>query len=160
MVDTVFLMNRSLKPPFLTSKFQHMKKIAVTFIITALFFTACNSKADDKKTTDTYEKGKMAVEQIEKKNPERFLSVSGYDKRNILGQTVIKGSIVNKAKMVSFKDVDIKLSFYSKTGALLEEDHEVIYETVEPGASKSFKTKYFAAKGTDSVAMKVITAKY
>ncbi|CAN5778543.1 hypothetical protein BH11BAC4_BH11BAC4_23570 [soil metagenome] len=130
------------------------------FSLTALFFTACNSHADDKKTADLYEKGKAAVEQAEKKNPERFLAVSGNNKKNILGQTVIKGAIFNKGKIVSFKDVDIKLSFYSKTGALLEEDHEVIYETVEPGASKSFKTKYFAARGTDSVAMKVISAKY
>ena len=62
--------------------------------------------------------------------------------------------------MVTFKDIDVKLSFYSKTGALLEEDHEVVYESVNPGGSAGFKTKYFAPKGTDSVAMKVISAKY
>ena len=137
-----------------------MKKISITVIIAALLFTACKGKADDKKTTDIYEKGKLTVEEIEKKNPERFLTVSGNDKKNILGQTVIRGTIINNGKMVSFKDVDIKLSFYSKTGALLEEDHEVIYETIAPRDSKNFKTKYFAAKGTDSVGMKVISAKY
>ena len=137
-----------------------MKKISIAIIIATLFFTACNGKTDDKKTTDTYEKGKLTVEEIEKKNPERFLSVSGNDKKNLLGQTVIKGTLINHGKMVSFKDVDIKLSFYSKTGALLEEDHEVVYETIAPGDSKNFKTKYFAAKGTDSVGMKVISAKY
>jgi len=137
-----------------------MKKTMLTALTAVVLFTACNSKTDDKKTNDTYEKGKLTVEEIEKKTPERFLSVSGNDKRNLLGQTVIKGAISNKAKMVSFKDVDIKLSFYSKTGALLEEDHEVIYETIDPGETKSFKTKYFAAKGTDSVAMKVISAKF
>ena len=137
-----------------------MKKILLLCGIAAFFLTACNSKADDKKATDNYEKGKLAVEEAEKKHPERFLTVGGNDKRNLLGQTVIKGTIINNAKMVSFKDVDIKLSFYSKTGALLEEDHEVIYETVGPGESKHFKSKYFAAKGTGSVAMKVISAKY
>lgn len=137
-----------------------MKKLIILCGITALFFTACNSNGDSKHTTDDYEKGKQAIEETEKKYPERFLTVGGNDKRNLLGQTVIKGSIINKGKIVSFKDIDVKLSFYSKTGALLEEDHEIIYETVAPGESKSFKTKYFAAKGTDSVAMKVITAKY
>ena len=137
-----------------------MKKIMLIAFITSLLFTTCKVKEDERKTADSYEKGKLTVEEIEKKNPERFLSVTGNDKRNLLGQTVIKGILVNKGKMVSFKDVDIKLSFYSKTGALLEEDHEVIYETVAPGESKSFKTKYFAAKGTDSVGMKVIAAKY
>jgi len=136
-----------------------MKRKGIIYIIFILFFTSCSNKADEKKAADNYEKGKLTVAEIEQKNPERFLTVSGRDKKNILGQTVIKGSILNNAKMVSFKDIDVKLSFYSKTGALLEEDHEVIYETVEPGKSKSFKTKYFAAKGTDSVAMKVISAK-
>jgi hypothetical protein len=128
-----------------------------------LFFTACtgNSKSKtDAKTNDAYEKGKLSVEEIEKKNPEKFLSVSGSDRRNILGQTVVKASIVNHAKMVDFKDIEIKLSFYSKTGALLEEDHETVYQSIHPGGSASFKSKYFAPKGTDSVGLTVTRAKY
>ena len=136
-----------------------MKKTSILLLITVLFFGACKSKVDEKKQADNYEKGKMTVAEIEQKNPERFLAVSGRDKKNLFGQTVIKGNIINHAKMVSFKDIDIKLFFYSKTGALLEEDHEIIYETLDPGEGKSFKTKYFAPRGTDSVAMKVITAK-
>ncbi len=137
-----------------------MKKIMFTAFVAGLLFTSCKAKEDEKKTVDTYEKGKLTVEEIEKQHPERFLSVSGDNKKNLLGQTVVKGTLVNRGKMVSFKDVDIKLSFYSKTGALLEEDHEVIFETIAPGNSKNFKTKYFAAKGTDSVGIKVISAKY
>ncbi len=137
-----------------------MKKIMLLYVLAGFFITSCNSSDDEKKTANTYEKVKLTVEEIEKKNPERFLSATGYEKKNLIRQTVVKGTIVNNAKMVSFKDIDIKLSFYSKTGALLEEDHEMIYETIAPGDSKSFKTKFFAAKGTDSVAVKVVSAKY
>ena len=153
-------MARPLKHGHYYSKTRIMKKTTILAVTIILFLLACKGKQYDKKTTDNYEKGKLTIEEIEKKNPERFLSVSGNDKRNLIGQRVIKGTIINSAKMVSFKDVDIKLSFYSKTGALLEEDHEVIYETIAPGESNNFKTKYFAAKGTDSVGMKVISAKY
>ena len=97
--------------------------------------------------------------QTEKKNPKGFLVVDGSDKKNLLGQRVIKGVVTNKATVASFKDVDVELSFYSKTGALLEKDHEIVYETIVPGGNTSFKTKYFAPKGTDSVAMKVVGAK-
>ncbi len=123
-------------------------------------FTACNNndKAEEKEK-DKYEQTKETLEQTEKKSPKRFLTVNGHDKKNLLGQTVIKGSISNNAKVVSYKDVDVELSFYSKTGALLEKDHEVIYETIAPGSSTNFKTKYFAPKGTDSVAMKIVGAK-
>ena len=124
-------------------------------------FVACggDEKANNEKAKDKYEQTKEKLEQTEKKNPKRFLTVEGSDRKNLIGQTVIKGTITNKATVASFKDVDIELSFYSKTGALLQRDHEVIYETIAPGNSNSFKTKTRAPIGTDSVAMKIYAAK-
>ncbi len=84
----------------------------------------------------------------------------GTDKKNLVGQTVVKGKISNTAKVVSYKDVDVKLFFYSKTGALLMEDQEMVYETIAPGKTVNFKSKYFSPKGTDSIAMKVMSAKF
>lgn len=137
-----------------------MRKLLAIGASILIMFVACRSNQHHNDSTDPYEKGKASVEEIEKKNPARFLSVSGKNKKNLVGQTVIRGNIHSNAKMVAFKDIDLKLSFYSKTGALLEEDREVIYETVNPGDDVQFKSKYFAPKGTDSVALKVIGAKY
>ena len=137
-----------------------MKQIPAVLIIALLFFTACTS--NDKKTTDkkdAYEQTKETLAETEKKNPTRFLSVEGHDKKNLLGQTVVKGTLTNKATVSSYKDVEIELSFYSKTGTLLEKDVETIFETIAPGKDADFKTKYFAPKGTDSVALKVMGAK-
>jgi hypothetical protein len=137
-----------------------MKSLSVLVCMFSLFFLSCRSK--DKKETkpsEKYEQSKETLAETEKKNPNLFLSVSGHDKRNLLGQTVVKGTLTNSAKICSFKDISIELAFYSKTGALLEKDIETIYETLEPGSSKNFKTKYFAPKGTDSVALKVLSAK-
>jgi hypothetical protein len=137
-----------------------MKRITALVFVTAIIMSACNSS--DKKTDavkDKYEQTKETLEETEKKNPARFLSVTGKDKRNLLGQTVVKGMLNNTAKVASYKDVQIKLSFYSKTKALLEEDVETVFETLAPGKSAEFKTKYFAPKGTDSVALKIVGAK-
>ena len=132
------------------------KNIAAGICILALF--SCSGKSD-KAAADDYEKGKISMEEVEQKNPKRFLTVTGKSKKNVLGQTVIKGSVKSSAKIVSYKDVEIKLSFFSKTGALLEEDRETVYETIAPGAEADFKSKYFAPKGTDSVGFQVISAK-
>jgi hypothetical protein len=137
-----------------------MKRIPVLVLISAVIISSCNGsdkKNDPKK--DAYEQTKENMEETEKKTPARFLTVTGHDKRNLLGQTVVKGTLNNIAKVVSYKDVQLKLYFYSKTGALLEEDIETIFESVAPGKSADFKTKYFAPKGTDSVALKVVGAK-
>ncbi len=138
-------------------------KIITPSVLIAVLITqvACNNQHQyEIRSNDKYEKGKETLTEMEQKNPLRFLTVKGGKKKNMLGQTVVRGIIYNSAKMVSYKDVDIKLSFYSKTGALLEEDNNVVYETINPGGSKSFKSKFFTPKGTDSVALKVIGAKY
>lgn len=137
-----------------------MKRIPGLLFVTVLMVSACNSS--DKKTEavkDKYEATKESLGDTEKKNPKLFLTVTGHDKRNLIGQTVVKGTLSNNAKVATFKDVELRLSFYSKTGTLLEEDPETVFETIAPGKTAEFKSKYFAPKGTDSVAIKVMGAK-
>ena len=137
-----------------------MKAFIFSFLISVTIFSC--GESDTKKTEkekDSYQVTKETLGDKEKKNPENFLTVSGYDKKNIIGQTVVRGTVTNKASVAAYKDVDVKLDFYSKTGTLLESDKETVYEVIGPGESKKFKTKYFAPKGTDSVALSVTTAK-
>lgn len=137
-----------------------MKKFHLILLLAVVFFTACNSKAKKNAADkEEYQKAQETLEAKERKNPVAFLSVSSKDKHNLLGQTVIKGTVANKAKVCVYFDVELELSFISKTGALLEKDTETIYETIEPGNSVNFKTKYFAPKGTGSVVIKVMGAK-
>lgn len=137
-----------------------MKTLFVLLLALITVFS-CNSNdsMDSAKEKESYEKTKQNLKDREVKNPALFLSVTGNDKHNILGQTVIKGNITNKATVAVYKDIDVQLDFYSKTGTLLETDKETVYESIRPGQSKNFKTKYFAPKGSDSVALKVLAAK-
>ncbi len=139
-----------------------MKRSISVLLVCAIVFAAC--KNGDKKTVEekekaSYEKTKESLGEKEKKAPETFITVSTHDKRNLIGQTVIKGTVSSKATVAVYKDIDLKLFFYSKTGSLLEEDKHTVFETLKPGSSESFKTKYYAPKGTDSIVMKVIGAK-
>jgi hypothetical protein len=137
-----------------------MKRLFLIFVVFTLIAFSC--KSDAKKTStekEVYEQTKESLKAKEEKNPQNFLFIDGHDKRNLLGQTVIKGFLTNKASIAVFKDVNIKLSFYSKTSTLLETDKETVFEVLHPGETKSFKTKYFAPKGTDSVALDVLSAK-
>ena len=139
-----------------------MKKyIAFLILAASVVLFSCSSDTTTKEKTEkeSYQLTKDELLKKEQKKPQDFITVTGYNKKNILGQTVVKGTLVNKASVATFKDVDIKLSFYSKTQALLETDNETEYMTLGPGESKDFKTKYFAPKGTDSVALVVLGAK-
>jgi len=120
---------------------------------------SCSNRNKDASGNDPYEKGKMSVAEIEARSPVRFLKVETSDKKNLIRQTVIKGTIFNNAKIVTYKDIELRLRFFSKTGVLLEEEHETVYEEIAPGKSQSFKSKYYAAKGSDSVGVDVLSAK-
>ena len=137
-----------------------MKKYFFLVFIPAIIICACSTNSDTKAKSEkeSYELTKEDLLKKEQKNPQYFLKVKGNNKKNILGQTVIKGAVSNNATIAVFKDLDIKLAFYSKTKALLETDKETIYETLGPGESKDFKTKYFAPKGTDSVGLEILGA--
>ena len=128
-------------------------------IITFFSFSCDNNSQSSAAAKDDYIKNKAALQKEEEKNPVNFIDVNGYNKKNFLGQTVVKGSLTSKASVATFKDIDLQLSFFSKTNALLETDKETIFEILHPGETKDFKTKYFAPKGTDSVALSVLSAK-
>ena len=137
-----------------------MKNLTVLFLLVSVLVSGCKGKTKaEAAEKDSYEKAKEALEEKEKKNTIAFLKVSGKDKHNIIGQTIVKGTITNNAKVCTYKDVEIELSFLSKTGVLLEKDSEIVYEMIEPGKSADFKSKYFAPKGTDSVGLKILQAK-
>ncbi len=135
-----------------------MSKIIVVLLLTCLTIS-CKIKDKEKPfDKDSYEATKETLAQKEQKNPARFLQVTNRDRKNLIGQTVVIGYFTNTATVCTYKDVQIKLSFYSKTGTLLEEDIETIYETIAPNKKVKFKTKYFTPKGTDSVAIKILSA--
>jgi hypothetical protein len=138
-----------------------MKSPVVLLIAFSIILFSCDGNEVQKNSTEqeSYKLTKESLLKKELKSPQNFLVVEGRDKRNILGQTVVKGTITNKATVAVFKDVDIKLSFYSKTRVLLETDKETVFEVLQPGESKNFKTKYFAPKGTDSVSLEALGAK-
>lgn len=122
-----------------------------------IMVAACHSK-EHKFDTTTYEKTKESLEEKERKSPEQFLSVSSTDKKNLIGQKVIRLSIHNRATVASYKDVKLKISFISKTGTLLEDNEETVYEVIPPNGTVKYKTKYFAPKGTDDVKITILGA--
>jgi hypothetical protein len=130
----------------------------IVLIVLSMFFISCGS-SEPKIDSEKYEAAKESVGEQEKKNPVQFLSVSSTDKKNLIGQKVVKGTVTNKASVASYKDIEVKIGFYSKTGVLLEEVKETVYEVVAPNHSASFKTKNFAPKGTDEVKVVIVSAK-
>ena len=122
---------------------------------TAVVLASCggnNATAEEDYTTH-----KESLQETETKHPLRFLKVTGDDKKNLVGQTVIRGTITNTATIVPYRDVRVKMLCY-KDGRQVEEHEDVIPDIIAPGQSQSFKTRYRLPRGTDSIALSVMSA--
>jgi hypothetical protein len=135
-----------------------MKKL-IAFILILVTVWACkNEKKEPAFDTKSYEEVKETLAEKEKNNPAKFLTVNNRDRKNLIGQTVVIATLTNRATIAWYKDIEIRLSFFSKTGVKLDEGMETVYENIGPGESTKFKTRYFAPKGTDSVAITIVKA--
>jgi hypothetical protein len=118
-----------------------------------LFLFSCKESFDNK----TYEENRISLAQRESDHPNQFLKISSDDKKNLFGATVIKGKIVNTASIAVYKNTRIKMLCY-KNGIRVEEHEDVIPELIKPGTVKNFKIKYYLSKGTDSLALSIMSA--
>lgn len=137
-----------------------MKHLLISFLAFISFVSCDDKNKYDINADNNYTQSKITIEKTERNNPVHFLSASAKRRKNFIRQTVVTGNIYNNAKVVTYKDAEILLSFYSKTGTLLEEDRQTVYEHIVPGGTVSFKSKYFTPQGTDSMSVKVVSAKF
>lgn len=128
----------------------------LNLFIAAILLCSCGS-SEKKFDKQSYEEHKESLAEKEKKNPLNFLSVTGDNKKNLIGQTVIRGKISNKATVSAYKDVRIKMLCY-KDDKLVIEHEDVIDDVIKPNSTKDFKTKYRLPKGTDSIALSIMSA--
>jgi hypothetical protein len=136
--------------------------LLIAFVAGAAGYYYLISQGDgssDGSDASSYQKKVMSVEEIERATPIDFLSVTGEYSDNFWGDKIkIKGSIVNKATVASYKDPVIRVVYFSKTETELGSDVHTIYETVRPNSSIEFKLKVDKGNNVASVRCEVLGA--
>src|SRR5687767_9036014 len=101
-----------------------MKNIFFTLIIATALLTSCNSGSG---TTDgsaatsievqkTPEQLRAELKQQEQAAPTEYLSADGTYRENFWGDKLkIKCNLHNRATLASFKDIVVRVTFYTKT---------------------------------------------
>jgi hypothetical protein len=128
-------------------------KSSLNFVVVFLLLLGCAGKG-----TPGYESLKLTIEEQEKMAPLTFLSVEGKLWENLIGQTVIEGDITSSATVAQFKDVVLKVNFYTKTGTFLGSEDFVVYEFVNPGQSVHFKIKSFGPEAAEKIDVQISEA--
>ncbi len=140
---------------------KHLFSLTLMMFLSSLILISlsCNSESKHNNVSPvSYQNTKMSLEEKEKRNPTTFLTIKATYKKNLLGEWIIEGTISNTAKIATFKDVILEISFYSKTETHLGTKKEAIYEYFPAGKTKSFKIKNYGYKGTSSIGLAIIDA--
>ncbi|HXS37872.1 MAG TPA: hypothetical protein VN721_14305 [Flavipsychrobacter sp.] len=131
-----------------------MKAILSACLVTFLF-TSCSSSTTP---SANYEQKKSSLADIERSSPVKFLKITSSHHTNIIQQMVIDGEIANSATLVTYKNVEVRIKYLDKDGVVLDKEKQVIYDSVGPAATMSFKIKTKAASGTKAITVDIVKA--
>jgi GYF domain 2 len=113
----------------------------------------------DFSTSDSYADQKLSMEEIESASPLKFLSADGEYKSSFWGTELkIRGNIINNASVATYKDVQIKVTYYSKTKSVISSNNYTVYEIFKPSSSTPFKLDVPNIDNVESIGWKVIGA--
>ncbi len=132
-----------------------MRSIIILLVVSAMFM-GCHS--GEQQPSAKYEEKKATLEEMERDSPLKFLRVNASHHGNLLNQTVVEGEITNKATLVSYKNIQVQVSFLDKDNAVIEKQKETLDDVVKPGSSMDFKIKTTHVKGASSVTIDIISA--
>jgi len=101
-----------------------------------------NYNINGNSSEETYEEKVMKIEEMEYSQPTKFLSADATYRENFWGDKIIvKCSITNKATVATYKDVVVRITYYSKTDTEIKSKEHVIYEVFPPQSTKTVEFK-------------------
>jgi hypothetical protein len=132
----------------------------IIIIFLVIFGISIVSKLiDNEFSSSTYQKSVMTIQEIEAASPLNYLQADGTYEENFIGDKIkIDGSITNIATVTTYKDVTVRVNFYSKTNTLIGSEDYTLYEFYPPNSKQSFKLKVKAYRNVSSLGWEVINA--
>jgi len=134
-----------------------MKRIIFLVIaLGTLFLLSCNNS---EVTNENYIVRVMDLYSYESKNPTQFLNANGKYREGFWGDTfVVNCTIKNSAKVSSFKDIVIRVTYYSATNSVIGTEDYTIYKEFAPQSEKTVELDIKNYKDIESIGWEVINA--
>lgn len=139
--------------------YKFMRILAIIFVVIMGIFIVANVLENKTNTSSTYEESVMTIQEIEAANPLNYLQADGSYRENFIGDKIkIDGSITNTATVTTYKDVTVRVNFYSKTNTLIGSEDYTLYEFYPANSKQKFKLKVKAYSNVSSLGWEVIKA--
>lgn len=98
------------------------------------------------------------VAQKETANPVSYLIVHGKMHKNLIGKKIIKGSITSLASLVTYKNMEMAITFLSADQTELQTQQFYVNDIVSPNNVITFRNVFNAPSATEGFKVKVLSA--
>ncbi|HHG85179.1 MAG TPA: hypothetical protein ENJ82_10580 [Bacteroidetes bacterium] len=78
---------------------------------------------------------------MEHARPEKFITVEFEDRRNILRETILEGTLRNEATLTTYNNFQMMIYFEDAEGSVLDSASQLIFETIMPKKEVTFRIK-------------------
>lgn len=142
-----------------SSLYKIFKIIGIILLISLLLNLVVSILDSKQSSSETYQESVMTIQEIEATNPLNYLQADGTYNSNFIGEKVkINGIITNTATVTTYKDVTVRVNFYSKTNTLIGSEDYTLYEFYPPNSKQEFKLKVKAYNNVSTLGWEVINA--
>ncbi|MEQ9466191.1 MAG: hypothetical protein RLN88_02205 [Ekhidna sp.] len=125
------------------------------YLLSLSFLIACSQNIDD----SNYYKILKQLELYESIRPNTFVDADGTYSESFWGDKInLNVNITNSAKIAKFKDIKIRVSYYSKTESIITSEDHIIYEVVNPQQTLTKKIQVKNYQDTNSIGWHVVDA--
>lgn len=132
-------------------------KGCIFFVMTSFIIISCNDNIEI--TTENYSSVVQNLGFYEALNPTLFLEAGGQYGENFWGDKLnIQVEISNKAKIASYKDVKLKVIYYSKTNSVIGSNDYIIYEVINPQKIITVALKIDNYQNVNAIGWEIIDA--
>jgi hypothetical protein len=113
------------------------------------------------RTTTFYTTTTIPFVDMEPLNPAQLLVANGtYHPNYWMTKEEINGTVANNATHTNYKDIHIKVIFYSLTNSVISSQEYVLYEYVPYGSTKAFSLKLDKPAGAVKCGWPAVAATY
>ncbi len=151
------------KPIAKTKKSKSWKGILIkTAVVSVLIIVGLEIYGNIKNQDYDYEsygEKVMTIAEIENEIPTDFLKADGTYHGSFWGTKIhVEGNVTNSATVSDYKDVVVRVTFYSKTKTVIGSEKHTLYEVFPPNSVKPFKLKIENYKDVNSIGWDVVSA--
>lgn len=138
----------------------NLQILGLVILLGFIGFIIIQNLMNNNQPPKSYIEQKMTISETEDSDPLRFLSVKGNYNESFWGTKFkLKGKVTNRATIADYKDLVVRITYYSKTKSVIGTKDYTIYQVFEPNKITSFKLDVENYKDVKSIGLNEISAK-